>query len=663
MITKQKDYMHSVRIAYENWVDAERFSQLMELFKAYPCNIQSLAFFTASTHAPLTLEELTRRVNIIKERMAVARKAGFSVGINILATIGHHEEDLSNTLGNKFFRMTGVDGRICRGSYCMNDTRLLENHVAPVYKILAEAQPDFIWVDDDVRYGHMPIGFGCFCQGCIDKFNLINGTSHTRKSLVQALNGGCLDTRRAWLSHNSEAIKGLFRVIRKSVHSVNDQITLGFMTGERYMEGYDFPGYADALSADGKSEIMWRPGGGAYTDYTFDDIVEKSEQVGRQAAFLPEYVSMIQYEIENFPYQSIKKTPTSTALEAAWSMASGCTGAAFNILPSESGEPIRTIIPHLKAIDKLSGFYKLLEEKIAGKQPAGICAAWRPDCQLSVPGERFTKDTGEMFANFSREFFDFGLPQCYDPKNACVSVARGAGTAHWSQEELQDLLSGGVYMDAEALDHFNARGFETLTGFRTEKSVPVDAREFFLEHPLNEGLLGGLRNCRQAFNPGDSVALTPAAEGAQALTRLADYSEATLAECALGLYENPRGGRIAVGGYYPFTWVSDYYKTIQLKRLMVKLSGETLPSYVDSYCRIRNHTFLTGSGCIVALLNPTNETLENVRVAIKTDSGSAMCYCMDGSACRLERTATEGGYGIFTAERIPAYEMVVIETL
>ncbi|RAZ93838.1 hypothetical protein DK853_38230, partial [Klebsiella oxytoca] len=81
-------------------------------------------------------------------------------------------------------------------------------------------------------------------------------------------------------------------------------------------------------------------GGGAYTDYCFDDIVEKEEEIGRQNALLPPYVTISLSEIENFPYQLVKKTPTSTALEAALSMTSGCTGAAFNILPSETGEPL-----------------------------------------------------------------------------------------------------------------------------------------------------------------------------------------------------------------------------------------------------------------------------------------------------------------------------------
>jgi undecaprenyl-diphosphatase len=53
----------------------------------------------------------------------------------------------------------------------MNDSRFLEDYVRPTYTMLAKTNPDHIWIDDDIRCGHLPIGFGCFCDACIEKFN------------------------------------------------------------------------------------------------------------------------------------------------------------------------------------------------------------------------------------------------------------------------------------------------------------------------------------------------------------------------------------------------------------------------------------------------------------------------------------------------------------
>ena len=655
--------IHSIRIASDLWLDEKRFNEFLRLLKKYPCEIGQIALFTASTHPPLTIEETQRRIAIIENRMKTIRNAGFSAGINILGTIGHHEEDLKAGLGDKYTYMTGEDGRVCRGSYCMNDESFLREYVVPVYGILAKSHPDFIWIDDDIRYGHMPIGNGCFCDKCISKFNRENNTSHTRESLVYELNYGGLDSRRAWLRHNSGAIINLFKVISATVRGINENIVLGFMTGERYMEGYAFKEFADALSENGKYPIMWRPGGGAYTDYCYGEIVKKAEEAGRQNAYLPENVTIRQYELENFPYQLLKKSPESTALEAAWCMTAGCTGAAFNIVPSETGEPVETIEEHLKKINSLTPFYRLLSEKIEGKQPFGICHGWFPDSQLAVPKGQFVREWGGIYAGFADELFDFGLPQTNLHKNASVLLLKGECIVHKSDEEIRKILSNGIYSDAYALEVLNDRGFGAETGFKVEKEFPVDTRELYNAHPLNAKIEGGLRNCRQAFNFGESFGLVPTGEGAESLSSLTDYHGNTLSEVGLGIFENKLGGRVAVGGYYPFTWVSDYFKTKQLKELMLYLSDNTLPSYVETYCRIRNHSFVGEKGVILALLNPTNRFLENIVVAIKTDAESAKCWDMDCNETSLKAEVRDAanGYRFFSVAAIKPFEMVVIE--
>lgn len=655
-----KKRMHSLRVAYENWFYSERFADLLKLLKEYPCAIQSVALFTSATHSPLTYEETVKRTAIIKKRLKELRNEGFYAGINILGTIGHHEEDLEHSLGDKYTYMTNKEGKVCCGSYCMNDEKLISEYITPVYKLLANAEPDFIWIDDDVRIAHMPIGNGCFCDNCIDKFNKEYSASYSREELVEAISEDNLDLRRKWLSHNTHIIVNLLKSISKTVYEIDENIMLGFMSGERYFEGYDFKIWAEALSDNGKHKIMWRPGGGTYTDYNFTEVVEKSAQLGRQNSCLPDYVEIVQSEIENFPYNLIKKTPMSTALESAWHMTAGCTGAALNILPSETDEPIETITPHLKAINKYSKFYEILFEKTGGRQPVGIAPAWRFDSQLSADAGSFISNLGCRFANFTNEFFDFGLPQAYRLDKACVTLAKGRACHHWTDEEIKELLSSGVYMDTAALDLLNARGFGDLLGFKTDKNIPVDAREFYTDHPMNKDIQGGIRNCRQAFNQGDSFSLEMTSEKSKTLAKLIDYHDNTLAECCQGIFKNENGANIAVGGYYPFTWISDYYKTIQLKKLMVELSGNKLPSYVESYCRIRNHTFLNENETVVALFNHSTEDLENVSVAIKTDKETATCYTMDNETYTLKTTREENGYKFFNVSEINAFRIILI---
>ncbi len=659
--------LHSLRVHDHTWLSEELFSELLAVLDAHPCGIEEIALFSAGVHTPLPLPELRRRVAIMQERMLEARAHGYRAGINLLSTLGHHEEHLDLSLKETYTHITDYQGRVCRGSYCANDARYVEEHVSPTYRALAEAAPDFIWIDDDVRLsGHAPIGVGCYCDGCIAKFNAQHGTDYTRESLVAALESREPTIRQRWLSQNTRTIANLYRRIGKTVRAVNPAIKLGIMSGERYAEGYGFAASAAALSEDGKYEIMWRPGGGAYTDHRFDLTVEKSEQIARQTCYLPPYVSIRQSEIENFPYQLMKKTPTSTALESAMAMVSGCTGSAFNITPAETGERPAVIEPHFAAIERTLPFYRLLSEKIGGAQPIGISVGWRPTDQAATPKNAFhTGYGGEVAASAARELFAAGLPQGFDPDTASAVILSGDAVAFWTPEARESLLRHGVYMNVGALGALNTLGYAEQTGFAAEKEYPIDAREKYLSSRFNEGFVGGLRNGRQAFSPDDSFGLCPTNEAAEVLSSIVDYEGRTLAACTMGVFENALGGRVAVCGYYPFTQCSDTFKTRQLKRMFVYLSHGELPSFVDTYARIQNRTFIKDGRVTVALTNPSNEPLTNLRVAIRSKAKDGTYWDMCAAEHPLPFTETVDvcgyPYTVFTLPTLPPYSMALLQ--
>lgn len=657
--------LHILRVAYENWMFEDRFEHLLKLLKEYDCGFTSVALFTSAVHTPLKLPEIARRAAVIKDRLERLRAAGFRAGINHLPTVGHHCEDLDNSWGDGYYFMTNIEGEVCRGSYCMRDEKFRAECVVPTYRILAEAKPDFIWIDDDLRLGHMPIGKGCFCDGCISAFNAAHGTEFTRETLLERLSQHDPAFRQLWLDHNEKAQCDLLSCIGRTVRALDENITLGIMTGEHWFEGYAFAKRAEALSENGKYEIMWRPGGGAYEDFNFDQINQKIEAFGRQSAYLPEYVTCIVSEIENFPYQTIKKTPRSTVFEGVMSMSAGCTGAAFNILPSETLESLDNIRGHFEAIAKLRPYCEKKAELLRGLTLEGIHSGWRPNSQAAVPAGPYISRNGMRYAVYNREMFFCGLPECYHVDKARVMTMAGSAAAVFSDEEVRGILSAGAYLDPEAVDYLRSRGFGDAIGYAVEREVPVDAMERYLEHPINEGIVGGLRNCRQAFHFGPSFLLKAEAEGCMPLSELIDYHENRWGDCACGIYENAYGGRVCTAGYYPFDWCSDQQKVQQLRNIFLWLSHGTLPSFVRSYHRVRNYT-LTGEGrmCVV-LANTSNDELRDLRLAVRTNRTEVKVYTMfDGervlAACG-EETVCGSEYRDFVIEKIDPYQEVIVE--
>ena len=281
----------SFRIGTSQWMPENRYRDLLALFERHKGVTDEITFFTSFTHPNIPLEEMRRRCELLSRRIAQAKALGYRSGINVLSTMGHHEENLPNSLSGNYTPVTDIGGGVCRGSFCPNDPNL-QQYVRQIYQAAAAANPDYIWVDDDVRLmGHMPLGLTCFCDHCLAVFGKESGTNYTRASLRAALTTGtpqaCAALRKAWLAHNRATIARLLGLIEQTVHEAKPGMPLGFMTGDRFFEGYDFDRWAETLAGPNRAPVYWRPGGGFYEDSSPGGLVGKSHDIGRQISFLP----------------------------------------------------------------------------------------------------------------------------------------------------------------------------------------------------------------------------------------------------------------------------------------------------------------------------------------------------------------------------------------
>ncbi|MDQ1318262.1 MAG: hypothetical protein QG588_1922, partial [Candidatus Poribacteria bacterium] len=492
----------SFRIGVHLWINDNRFKELMQLFETYKGVTDEVTFFTSETHPPLPIKTIEERANILAERMPKVREIGYKTGINILSTIGHHNENLPNSLSDDYTRMTDLDGNVCHGSFCPNDQAMRE-YIKRLYQIITLTSPDYIWIDDDVRlFGHMPITCGCFCDNCLAIFEEEFGIKYTRNKLKDAFNNGDIETklniRKKWLQHNRNTMARLFELIEKSVHDLKPDMPIGFMTGDRFFEGYDFDRWAEILSGKNKAEVFWRPGGGNYTDTVLDGIAGKSHDIGRQVAFLPQSIVSIQSELENFTYERLKKSAHATALESASHIASGCTGTAFNVL-SMYDEPLDEYIPLVAKIRKVRPFLDLLAKNIKREEPIGLYTGWVKDSFVArniYGGDWFSgADCVTAHANV---ILSTGIPAAYSIHNAKVTALCGDGVVALRDYEIKKILSSGVYMDAQALKRLNEMGYSDLTGFDVSGGIDHDCIEQLADHHINGSFAGRNRDCRQS---------------------------------------------------------------------------------------------------------------------------------------------------------------------
>ena len=594
--------------------------------------------------------------------MAEARKRGYKTGINILSTIGHHNENLDNSLKGDFVRMTNIDGQICNGSFCPNDEGM-RGYVRNIYESTAQANPDYIWVDDDVRFGHMPIGLGCFCGNCLTIFEKEAGVKYTRETLKKALNEGPVDQklkiREAWLQHNRNTISRLFVLIEKTVHGISPEMPIGFMTGDRFYEGYDFDNWATILAGPNHAPVMWRPGGGYYNDNTTSELVGKSHDVGRQVSVLPQEIVSIQSEIENFPYQRLKKAANSVAFEACSHIAAGCTGAAFNVL-SFYDEPLDEYEPLLARLQETRPFFNLMAKRLGRKDLIGVQTFWNKNSYITgKPEEGNWLNSGNPIVN--HDLYNIGLPTCYSNKNAVVTILGKDNLLVLATEEITKLLSGGVYMDAEALQQLNKMGFSELTGFEVVGADNVDRIEKFSSHPLNGEFAGCQRDNRQSFWKSPAYTLKPTNANAKPLSSLIDYSGKDVSACTSGTFDNKLGGRICVAGYYPWTFMENKSKSSQMKSVFRWLSKETLAGYIASFHKINLWIRQPEKGKIaLAFTNSSFDAAKNVILMLRTENKTIKVFDMVCKETVIQSSGTDGAYQKFVIPEVGAWEVRLV---
>jgi hypothetical protein len=656
----------SLRIGTPFWREAKWRQRLLAELREYRDTFDEVALFTAGTHPPLPLPA----IRVLAAEAAVIlpefRAQGLAAGINHLATIGHHNENLAHSLREPWTKLTNLHGVVEEGNYCPNDPDVRQ-YVHDSYAALAEAKPDFLWVDDDVRLqGHGKVDQACFCDRCLAIFSAESGRRWTREQLREAFGGGTqaerLAMRKQWLAHNRRTMRELLAHIRAAVDAVDPALPVGLMSGENFYSGFAYDEWARALAGKQGTEVMWRPGGGYYTDEWTGGLLGKAHSVGRQTAALPAAVADIQSEIENFPYQRLKKAASTLALEVAAYIGAGCTGAALNCVGFVDADPEREYLPYFAAVRGCRPFLDRAATAFGRSPTGGIWQALDRDeyATLRADGD-WSAAPGWHGPNALGEMAEIGLPIAYGCEAAAMSVLSGDSCLAFPREELRALLAGGVLLDGPALGRLNAMGFAEDTGFEVIGTREDDTIEQLTADPLNGALAGAQRDCRQSFKWWSEPAylLRPLSPQARVLAEGVDYGGASYGAVG-GVYENIRGGRVAVCGYFPWRYLQTFAKSEQLKALCRWLSRESLPAYLDSYHKIALWSRHDAAGrAALLLVNASLDAAEIVRVLVR-GAGELRLTRMDGREETLPPIGKDGPYTIFTIPHLDAWQAVLL---
>lgn len=352
-------------------------------------------------------------------------------------------------------------------------------------------------------------------------------------------------------------------------------------------------------------------------------LLDKTHAVGRQASVLPPYVRIIQSEIENFPYQPLRKAAQTNALEMTAYLLAGCTGSALNILGQE-GNSLAENIPLLNHLKRIAPFRERLKTELSGSVPVGVWAAWDP-LQIAA-GRAGQRDS--FFADMERDMngpyvlAELGIPVCYEWEHGCMTALAGRMPHALGRRRMKELLADGVLLDGEALQSLDEMGLAHLAGVKLGRCYDWDTQEIFSNDPLNRNYAGWKRDCRQSFRGWNVTAheLIPRAKEIAVLARLADYQGRDRG-ASLTTFTNQLGGRVAVMSYFPWTMNMSLAKRQQMVWLCDWLSNSTMPLIVDTFARITPWVRRSAEGrMVIGMLNLSGDAYDVVRLHVRANA-------------------------------------------
>ncbi len=653
------------RIGLPKFETDREFERLLRFLGEHRGAVDEIALFeTVTHHLYLPLDEvLAPRAAMMGRRLAALRAAGFaSVGINVLTTIGHTNEAWDYVEPLPFQAMVGHHGAVSRGCACPN-TPAFRAYVRAKYALFAKAEPDFIWVDDDIRMHHHGISHGCFCPTCLVLFQRRTGVAYSREALARALNEPAeAALRQAWVEQNISVIAELLAEVARSIAAVDPRIVTGLMTAGPAWTTYSgqaFERWFPALQA-----TKARPGGGFYSDAARLGLPLKAVDVGRQRAQLPATVTDVQYELENFPYQTLQKSTGSAMHECTLALAMGHNGIAFNALGGEGTDDEFHGIP--AGAERLRPFWNRLLRQVDGLPTTGFWAAWSP--QLTArrqvrAGEDWFGGDGRYDINKPQPLAEIGLPLSVDRAAASGVVLAGRVAEAFSTPELKEMLAGALFMDTAALEVLNERGLGALTGVRLARRLDNGLRERFTNDALNGRFADDVRDARIEFwgdARGLADELEPLAPAVRVLATLETYfGEPRLGPC-MTIYENELGGRVAVAGYAPWLFVHSLPKRSQLQNVLDWLTRDRLPLRIDEAVPLIPVVRLAADrkrGAVV-LLNAGLDPIPRATVHVRAPA-AAVRLLTPSSSRRLQPQPESGGW-VVTLGPLPAWSTAVL---
>ena len=389
---------------------------------------------------------------------------GLKCGILVQCSIGH---GYKLSAFPPFQQLIGLTDNEKKYTTCPYD-KGFQDYIRHSLKVLAEASPEVIMVDDDFRLIQRSY-LGCVCPDHMKAIEKLNGAPLTRERILEAVrNGKSAEDKRITDIYVKTQIDSLIesaRAMREGIDMVDKKMQGIYCTCGISAEGA--AEIANILAGEGNPVIVrvnngnYSPMGARYLTVAYQRAaieVTVMRAQGKVDYFLAETDTCPQNRYSTGA-QSLHSHYTGTILE-------GISGAKHWITRLAEFEPNSG-----KAYRKLLGKYTKFYDKLAEIVPT---LKWK-GCRAplsTVPDYCFNGyDKSSALNDWVKCVLErLGLPVYYSAEMGGAAFLERDGTENFTDDEIKEMLSGTLVLDGFATKNLCDRGLGEYLG--------VDIREW-----------------------------------------------------------------------------------------------------------------------------------------------------------------------------------------